>query len=208
MAEAATRKTSGATDDQANREKGTTTHLYPARRIRSDRAYNDTAEVFRPGQEWPGEAIDMVGWFNRRLRRDREDGAALVEFAFVLPFLLLVLMGIVEYGWAFSQHLDVRHGAREAGRLATVNVSTADIRTTACAAMDFIHPANNAIITLDDLGAGAVGDAAEIDVIADLNSLTGFLDWALPATLHSTVEVRLEQAHSPAWSNLALAACP
>ena len=149
----------------------------------------------------------MVGWFGRRLRRDREDGAALVEFAFVLPFLMLVLMGIVEFGWTFAQHLDVRHGAREAGRLAMVNQTSADIRTQACAGMDFVNAASNAIITLDDLGGGTVGDPAQIDVTADLNSLTGFLDWALPATLQSTVEVRLEQ-DSTNWSTGSLAACP
>jgi len=192
------------------REKGTNAQRAAVCLIRSNRAYNDIVEIFehlfRFGRRLPGEAVDMVGWFSRRLRRDREDGAALVEFAFVLPFLMLVLMGIVEYGWTFAQHIDVRHGAREAGRMVMVNLDDTTIYNTTCDSMDFIHAANNAVITLAGSG-GAVGAAATIDVQADLNSLTGFLDWALPSTLHSQVEVRLEQA-ATAWSNGSMAACP
>lgn len=37
-------------------------------------------------------------------------GAALVEFAILLPLLLVVVMGIIEFGYALAQQLDVRHG--------------------------------------------------------------------------------------------------
>ncbi|MDH3756048.1 MAG: pilus assembly protein, partial [Acidimicrobiia bacterium] len=51
----------------------------------------------------------------------RERGAAAVEFAIVLPLLVLVIFGTVEFGAAWSQKTDVNHGAREAARLAAVN---------------------------------------------------------------------------------------
>ena len=41
--------------------------------------------------------------------------------ALVAPVLILLLLGIVDFGWAFSENLDVRHGAREASRLVAVN---------------------------------------------------------------------------------------
>ena len=50
-----------------------------------------------------------------------ERGASLVEFALTAPFLILLLLGIIEFGWAFNQNLDVRHGARETARLVDVN---------------------------------------------------------------------------------------
>lgn len=56
----------------------------------------------------------------RRLRRD-ESGQALVEFAFVLPLLLVVLFGIVEFGRAINYWLDTTHLANQAARFAAVN---------------------------------------------------------------------------------------
>src|SRR5690606_35915019 len=48
-------------------------------------------------------------------------GASVVEFAFLVPLLILLLCGIIEVGWLFTQNLDVRHGAAEAARLAAVD---------------------------------------------------------------------------------------
>ncbi len=136
----------------------------------------------------------MVGWLNRRLHRDREDGAALVEFALILPLLMSLLMGMVEFGWAFSNNLDVRHGAREAARLAAVNAGpvtgAGGMGDLTCNAMDF---SDGQVITFTLLGTAEVGQLAEVTVDLPYNSLTGFLDWAVPANLSSTVEIRLEQ---------------
>jgi hypothetical protein len=57
----------------------------------------------------------------RRLRRDRaDDGAAAVEFALVLPILVLILFGIIDYGLWFSNSLDSRSGLEAATRRAVV----------------------------------------------------------------------------------------
>ncbi|MDF1595068.1 MAG: pilus assembly protein [Acidimicrobiia bacterium] len=134
----------------------------------------------------------MIGWFNRRLRKDREDGAALVEFAIVLPFLMLLLMGMIEFGWAFGNNLDVRHGAREAARLAAVNFgSVAAMGASTCDSMDF---SDGQVITFSLLGTAEVGQLARVSVVlSPYTSLSGFLDWAMPAALSTTVEIRLEQ---------------
>lgn len=60
----------------------------------------------------------------RRMRLiDEEHGAAIVEFALVLPVLLLVLWGIVDIGRAFytlnSLTSALREGARTAAAMAT-----------------------------------------------------------------------------------------
>ena len=41
-----------------------------------------------------------------------------IEFAIAAPLLFLLLFGIIDFGWAFSQNLDVKHAAREGARLA------------------------------------------------------------------------------------------
>ena len=50
---------------------------------------------------------------SRRVGQPRVNrGVALVEAALVFPVLALLFFGVVEFGWVFSQNLDVRHGAR------------------------------------------------------------------------------------------------
>lgn len=51
-------------------------------------------------------------------RRDR--GAAAVEFALVVPILLMVLFGIIDYGLLFNNALSVKQGVREAARQGVV----------------------------------------------------------------------------------------
>lgn len=45
-----------------------------------------------------------------------EDGAAAVEFALVLPVLILLVFGIIEFGLVFNRWLSVTHAAREGVR--------------------------------------------------------------------------------------------
>ena len=51
----------------------------------------------------------------------RQHGQALVEFALVLPILLVVLIGIMDFGRAFFVYSEVSNAAREAVRYAAVN---------------------------------------------------------------------------------------
>jgi Flp pilus assembly protein TadG len=50
-----------------------------------------------------------------------ESGQALVEFALVLPVLLIVLLGIVDFGRALNYYNDATHLSAEAARFAVVN---------------------------------------------------------------------------------------
>ena len=50
----------------------------------------------------------------------RDAGAAAVEFALVLPVLVLILFGIIDYGLYFSNTLSAQSGVQTAARQATV----------------------------------------------------------------------------------------
>jgi Flp pilus assembly protein TadG len=56
-----------------------------------------------------------------RCRQPDERGVALVEFALVLPLLLLLLFGMLDFGRAFNYWLDSTHLANEGARWAVVN---------------------------------------------------------------------------------------
>ena len=53
-----------------------------------------------------------------RLRRD--DGQAFVEFAIVLPILVLIVFGITQFGLAFRNYLAITDAARVGARAAAV----------------------------------------------------------------------------------------
>lgn len=53
----------------------------------------------------------------------RERGAAVVEFAVVLPLLLTILFGIIEYGWIFMVRQALQTAAREGCRLAVLQTT-------------------------------------------------------------------------------------
>ena len=54
-------------------------------------------------------------------RRDQE-GAAAVEFALLLPLLVLLLFGMIEFGLAFNTRIQATNAAREAARQAVVGI--------------------------------------------------------------------------------------
>jgi Flp pilus assembly protein TadG len=131
-----------------------------------------------------------------------DDGAALVEFAIVAAPLFLIIFGIIEFGWAFAQHLDVRHGARETSRLVAVNYKANPASTGTTQSDEIIAEACDRMdggesVELD-VTSTAIGQPATVEVSKDLDTLTGFLDFALPDSvqLRSSVETRIEQTAS------------
>jgi Flp pilus assembly pilin Flp len=58
-----------------------------------------------------------------RVVSDRgQEGAAAVEFALLLPLLVLLLFGFIQFGLAFNTRIQATNAAREAARLAVVGI--------------------------------------------------------------------------------------
>jgi Flp pilus assembly protein TadG len=90
----------------------------------------------------------------RRLRR--RTGAELVEFALVLPMLLLVIVGIFDFGFLFRDFGVITNAAREGARIGVLTgYSTADVQARA-----------NSYLTAAGLDAGqASTDVAVEDLL-------------------------------------------
>lgn len=75
----------------------------------------------------------MARWLGsiRRTRRGTvpSRAAAVVEFAVVVPVFLLLVMGIIDFGFAFNDYNSVRQGVREGAR----QIVVADWTTDGCA---------------------------------------------------------------------------
>ncbi len=60
-----------------------------------------------------------------------ESGAAAVEFALILPLLLLLIFGIIDFGRAYMAQISLTQAAREGARLSALGMSATDVTTRA-----------------------------------------------------------------------------
>jgi Flp pilus assembly protein TadG len=142
-----------------------------------------------------------------RRARSLESGAALVEFAIVAPFLLLLLFGAIEFGLTLNHDVDLANGVREAARQGVVaNYTGGDTSCNGAGAA----AAQLACFTRNNIGLGsqiavsvsfptgssyAVGQTMHVCASYPMTSITGLLAPFLKGHfLHSEVKMRLEQA--------------
>lgn len=95
-------------------------------------------------------------------RTRRESGQALVEFTIVIPVFMLLLMGMMEFGFAFSDRLTLgnatREGARVGASLVTGMTTTcsgdpAGVDTAIVASMQFILKSGGSDVNLSHITA-------------------------------------------------------
>ncbi|MGH8946612.1 MAG: TadE/TadG family type IV pilus assembly protein [Acidimicrobiia bacterium] len=142
-----------------------------------------------------------------RHRSRKDKGAALVEFAILMPLLVVLLLGIVEFGWALAQQIDVRHKARETLRLAIVDDPLVDIEARACED-DVVDSTEITQILLEtDVTRGS---EVAVTVAANVEQITGLFGafWGPNPTITSRVEGRVEQDSSTFSDGQDLSPCP
>lgn len=98
--------------------------------------------------------------------RRSEAGSGMAEFALVLPVLLFILFGIVEFGIAFNRAQAVEAAAREGARLASISSTTVgDVTTRVNEALVGIPLDNPASVAVAPGGcAGREGEAVTVTV--------------------------------------------
>jgi Flp pilus assembly protein TadG len=64
----------------------------------------------------------------RRPRRRGERAQSLVEFALIFPLFLVLVMGIIDFGWALRDYVTITNAAREGARLG-VTLKPTDVNT-------------------------------------------------------------------------------
>jgi Flp pilus assembly protein TadG len=144
----------------------------------------------------------------RALRHAKgERGTALTELALVMPVLLLILLGMIDFGKAINYWIDETHLANEGARLAAVNsnpgaglatplklqqyilrqVDSAELHGDVAGTQRTAHSATVAICFYDQVTSGTkasptVGDTVEVFVRYSYNWLRGFPFPGNPAT--------------------------
>lgn len=83
-------------------------------------------------------------------RRNRERGAAAVEFALVVPLLILLVVGIAEFGRAYNAQTTLSGAAREGVRVMALKNDRAAARTAVRDAATPLVVTNSQIIVTPD----------------------------------------------------------
>jgi Flp pilus assembly protein TadG len=98
-----------------------------------------------------------------RGRKARDRGTAVVEFALVLPVLLLIVFGIIDFGRALNAQITLTEAAREGVRLAALGYSDAAIQARVAAAASGLSGVTVTVAASCPPGAGPAADA-EVNV--------------------------------------------
>lgn len=104
-------------------------------------------------------------------RHRQERGAVAVELAFVLPILILLLFGIVEFSIAYNRTQALHAAAREGARVASQSYATkSDIESRVTSALEPITFSSPPSITVDP-GTNQPcnlrnGDPVSVEVVA------------------------------------------
>jgi len=126
----------------------------------------------------------------RRMLRD-EHGASAVEFAFIVPLLIVLVLGIAEFGHAFQVQGTLSAAAREGVRAMALRNDPVDAKAVVRNAADSIDPAvTDAQITIKVVGGtsvtcpttGAGNTAVRLTITYPMPFLTGFFGSGLTLT--------------------------
>ena len=129
----------------------------------------------------------------KKLLHKRERGQALVEFALVLPVLLVLLCGIIDFGWLYYNQITLNNAAREGARYAAVHYDPArDWQEEAQARMiSGMAGVNGAAASV----SASSGEQVTVSVTADAKLLTGITSALLgkqTVRLHAGCTMRIE----------------
>jgi Flp pilus assembly protein TadG len=126
-------------------------------------------------------------------------GAAAVEFALLLPVLLLVVFGIIDFGRALNAQITLTQAAREGARLAAVGQPAAAVVARTQAAATTLTGVTVAVTSCPagaGLGSNAVVQASyQFSFITPIGAIAGLVGGGglgSPLTLSATSEMPCE----------------
>jgi len=92
-------------------------------------------------------------------RKPRDRGSAAVEFALVVPVLLLIVFGIIDFGRMLNAQITLTGAAREGVRLAALGYPNAVVQARVAAAAPDLSGVTVTVAASCPPGAGPAADA-------------------------------------------------
>jgi len=142
-----------------------------------------------------GPAVDRARSGTSNWGTDR--GAAAVEFALLLPLLLLVVFGIIDFGRAINAQITLTQAAREGARLAALGQPNVASRTQAAAVglsgvIVSVKPCPSGATQTTDASVTARYSFSFVTPVGAIAGLFGGNGFGSPITLSATGEMPCE----------------
>lgn len=114
------------------------------------------------------------------MRRRDERGSAVVEFALLLPLVLMMLLALVQVGVLARDRLLVVHAGRAGAREAAIQESDVAVRDAVIAAAAGLDPAH---LDIEVQRVGGRGDPVSVAVSYEAPVAGVLAGWLLPPTV-------------------------
>ncbi|OCA87516.1 hypothetical protein A8F94_06510 [Bacillus sp. FJAT-27225] len=122
-----------------------------------------------------------------------EKGQSMVETALILPIVLMLLFGIVDFGRIFHAYLTLDHAGREAARLASIQKSNDDITAKINSSIAGLESSRLTITISPNETARTSGTDATVTLVYNIDFITPLVaSLASPLTLTDTTVMRVE----------------
>lgn len=93
-----------------------------------------------------------------------QKGQSLVEFAIIVPILLLIVMGIFQFGMMLNAYLTIENVSREGARIGIIGSSDAEINSAIIASSSNLDPLKLTVSITPDEASRKSGDTLTVKV--------------------------------------------
>jgi Flp pilus assembly protein TadG len=108
----------------------------------------------------------------QQVSHDSERGAAAVEFAILLPLLLMLVLGTIEFGRAYNAQITLTNAARDGVRVMAIANDPAGAKTAAINAAASVNSIPASDISLSTT-ACSTGNQVTLTIKYNLSTITG-----------------------------------
>ncbi|WP_158737977.1 TadE/TadG family type IV pilus assembly protein [Alteribacillus sp. YIM 98480] len=120
----------------------------------------------------------------------REDGQSLVEFALVLPLIILMIVGMVDFGRVLYTHLQLELVTQEAVRIGSFGESDTAIEQYT---RENFHAGDSSALTVNvSPETRNPGDYLTVEVSYPTTLLSLFGDYSISYTVETSSTIRVE----------------
>ena len=125
-----------------------------------------------------------------RLARTEQRGSAAIEFALVLPLLMVITLALLQVGLLVKDQLVVVGAARAGAREAAVSRDDGKVREAAVTAAVTLRSED---IDVEVRRDGGVGTAVGVTVLYRASAVVPFVEWLFPSIVELRASAMMRQ---------------
>lgn len=118
-------------------------------------------------------------------------GQSLVEFALVLPILIVLLVGIFEFGQIFNAYLQINHASREGARTGALRGTDTEIEQSVSDSSPTLDPTLMTVTITPSESSRTRGESVEVQVDYDYQVVVGVIGDIISDNINLTTQTTM-----------------